>query len=419
VSLERLAERCRAAGMVAQIEDLRLREDGVGVRQALIINVPAARGTRRVHIVNDPERQDELDAIVDSDIPVCRFIDGYDAIWSEAGQFVEARLTFGGLGGSLTFLYGLRRIVGAVNVEDHAHGAPILTVVSPDNARTLSIRTASLEHDVMVRGRVVYRSFVVRIDGLAISTHDSAKNALESIANSFLFQLDRVTGVPAYLAPERIRFRQFGGRETGNPTFPRFSYDVDAMALYWHARSADTNRLSFLGYYQVLEYYFPVHATAYAQHQLQAILKDPLFDPSNDADIARVLDVAKRLAGKGGAGDESSQLEATVRACVDEEALREFIGAREERAGFLAKPSVLVEFKINIGNEKKDAKVDLLGDVSRRLYGIRNAIVHSKHEETRERILPFSVEDARLTHDVDLIRHIAIRVLNRGSRTLT
>lgn len=419
MSLDRLAERCRAAGIDVKIATVQPDPDEPATPftpdRVLTMNIPAARQTRRVRIVEFPNRQEWLTKIGESDIPESKFIEGYDAIWSSSKHFVEGQLALATPrpGAVSQFLHAVDAMTGhrETHPEDDNRGRG-LTLRSPDGALTLSVGGASIEHSAMVRGATyihVPPPVTVRVDGLAVTTHDAAKSALEELANGVLFQIDRLTGAAAYLAPQsgptpRRRERT----ESGRLAFPRFAYDSAPMALYWHARSSDTNRLRFLGYYQVLEHYFPVYATAQAQHQLQAILKDELFDASKETDIAKVLGVAMRLSSRAGGFDEYAQLEATIRACVDENVLREFIAASQDRSDALAKPTVLPKSKV-------DGKSDLLGEVSRRMHDIRNAIVHTKSGDIRERILPFSPQDIALGADVELIRHVAIRVLNRGS----
>ena len=62
---------------------------------------------------------------------------------------------------------------------------------------------------------------------------------------------------------------------------------------------------------------------------------------------------------------------------------------------------------------------DHRGAVAKRIYAIRNRIVHTKGGfEEREPLLPFDPETRYLRHDIELVEFLARKVLVASSRPL-
>lgn len=146
-------------------------------------------------------------------------------------------------------------------------------------------------------------------------------------------------------------------------------------------------------------------------------MKDPTFRNDRDADIGRVLSI---VAGSGrGFGDEKSQLRATLNACLDPTALREFLNEEAERADFFsAKQKGLTDHKIPLGAKDADLRIP----VADLIYDIRCKIVHTKGESTDgevELLLPFSKEAELLFHDIELMQYVARQVLIAASAPMS
>jgi len=110
---------------------------------------------------------------------------------------------------------------------------------------------------------------------------------LEKVANAFFFEIDLILGIPFILEKERrvIRSRKGTANVTGKQlTFPSSQHDSRAMSLYWYARlSRGMPLLQFLGFYQVVEFYYPMYSEQDAIQRVKIILKDPRFDAHNDS----------------------------------------------------------------------------------------------------------------------------------------
>jgi hypothetical protein len=284
----------------------------------------------------------------------------------------------------------------------------------------VSLQSASKALNVLTEGPS-RQGLSLAISGLDLSRHE-ALDLLERVANSILFQIDLMLGIPLALGRRRRAMRRGMPRRRTSAAadlqFPRHEYDKAPISLYWYGRSATgMPLLQFLAYYQVVEFYFPTYSQVEARRKIQNVLKEPSFRADRDTDIARILS-AVRSHGGVGFGDERSQLRATLRECVDSEALREFLTLSEDRQDFLsAKTKGLSDHKIPIAN----VNADLRDDVADRIYDIRCRIVHTKGEGRNgevELLLPFSKQAEQMHYDIELVEYVAQRTLISSSSPL-
>lgn len=270
----------------------------------------------------------------------------------------------------------------------------------------------------------IARTLTLQVRGVEVTTHDDAVELLERVGNSVLFQIDLSLGLALTLERSRRDFtapwRYKGELKSSNPLPPvRFEYDREPMSLYWSGKAASAMPLfQFLAYYQVLEFYFPVYSEMEAQRTLRNVVKDPTFDPMRDADVARLLEAIK-VGSKGRTfGNEADQLEATIRYCVSADDLRDFLVSEDEdRYKFFTSDNSkkIVRERVSV-REKSD---DHRGAVAKRIYAIRNRIVHTKGGyEDQEPLLPFDPETKYLWHDIDLVEFLVRKVLIASSRSL-
>jgi hypothetical protein len=268
------------------------------------------------------------------------------------------------------------------------------------------------------------RVLTIRIEGVSISRHDQAVAILEKVANSILFQLDLLLGFPMYLAVEG-KTRDYypylpKGKEQGDLVFPKYQYDTQPMSLYWYAKTATgMPLLQYLAYYQVVEFYFPVYAEKATHEIARRILKDPTFNPNQEANISQLLGAIKPFLAKGGYGDERAALIATIKECITTQELRNYLTEDNSRADFFkTKYQITASSKISLDRDT----ADILTEVANRIYEIRCKIVHTKSTESGQStdlLLPFSMEAQQLSFDIELIQFIARKVLIASSTPIT
>ncbi len=271
------------------------------------------------------------------------------------------------------------------------------------------------------------RRITLKIAGSKVQTHDSAKDALEKIANSIFFQIDLNFEIAMNLQSQRESYidrrnkrmrKQKSIDVSATLKEPKYEYDNEPISLYWYAKeSANMPIFQFLAYYQSIEFYFPIYSSFEAKQKIQSLIKDPRFNPNKDSDISKIISTVKVSSSGKSFGSEREQLKSTLTACTNNNELLEFFKSDDKRFDFYAenKGKSIAKQKVSAKNETSD----FLAEVSERIYEIRCRIVHSKASEGNfDALLPYSSEVKDLNYDIELIEFLSRRVLITSSRPL-
>lgn len=428
--IQKIKKRCEKEGLTTKEYKKEIEfidEDEPTVREGLIIQIPEERDFKNI-ILTDTE---ELPEVAKSKFHKFKFIKGYEAVWSSELGVIECELQSEELLRPPSFI--IRRLSKYFETDDKNGKKEVTSFEfpSPKEGLKVIIGMGSTEHSILrsfqremfFRGRIRHRP-TIRFEGVTLKTHNEVRDFLLRIGNTILFQIDLVTNLPVHLASDRelLRDMRISRRKTSNKeqTFksPSYEYDNEAMSLYWYARTA-TNMplLQFLAFYQVIEYYFPQYSYREAQQRIKNVIKDPVFDPNKDGDIAQILNIVKVTSKGKSFGDERDQIKATINHCIDNNSLRAYFEESESRKEFFdvqKKQKGLVKQKISFSNTEHDIRTE----VANRLYDIRCRIVHTKDEGDKELLLPFSPEVSQLQHDIDLVEFVARKVLIAGGRPI-
>lgn len=444
--LDELRRRCEAAGLQfddSEVEDFeKYAAEDLGDDHPLFaswITFPRGRKTRDVEVELLP-RLPLVRWFLREPFEEYTYLGRFEASWSRARRLIECNLVDATSNALLWTqepwrLGGVAKTLGLEisdppDPDERVSLTPIgglkVSIGPSSNMQTMLSHSYDVGpyEDEETAQQEIPRTLTLRIEGAEVSRHDDAVELLERVGNAVLFGVDLSLGLALTLERERTGShgpatpkREDGGVVSLPPV--RFEYDREPMGLYWYAKSASgLPLLRFLVNYQVMEFYFPVYSEAEAQRTLRNVLKDPSFDPSRDADVARLLSAIKVGAKGRTYGNESEQLEATIRASVTADDLRDFlISGNEERYRFYTSDEAkkIVAETIPVRRESDDHR----GAVAKRIYAIRNRIVHTKGSfEEREPLLPFDREAAHLGHDVELVEFLAQKVLIASSRPL-
>ncbi|MBO0914186.1 MULTISPECIES: hypothetical protein [Streptomyces] len=285
----------------------------------------------------------------------------------------------------------------------------------------------------MRRGRVPGTSrpdkfTTLRISGVTATRHDEALRILKRVSDSLFFELDLRFDTALKVAPARparyVRRRRSledPGEGGGSVTrSPRTQYAEKPLSLYWYARSAvGLPLLEFLAYYQVLEYHFRSYSRRGTLDKIRHELRDPRFDVEDDSDLERILTLTSQ-SGEG-FGSEREQLKATVRGCVAESHVRDFIKNDPWLTEHFDADPLKGVTGIDANNKKTG--YDLLSQLADRVYDIRCRIVHAKEDgkapgEKTSLLLPFSKEVESLGPDIALVKFLAQKCLIAGASRL-
>jgi hypothetical protein len=418
-SIEAVAHDESREPKVAPAAFMRLKEycDGHGLKSTIDltepfenINVELQNGRffRTVYIGTE----DAASALLKYHLEDLVFLGSYSAICSCKEGWIEAAVRQHGSlppifpGVSLRNIFGATALRGGdpADIEIPAGGGPTLRLTEKRGILWL----------------LDYGSpFYVRIEGIVLNEHDKALKLLEELTNSLFLQIDFRFDVPLTLGREsfrlRNRFRSSGQLdEDPHVAYPRYSYEGTPSSLYWYARSAQgMPLLQFLAFYQCIEFFFPRYSRQETIAKIKNVLKDPAFDGSKDSCINVMLNAI--LEGRRGSPlpEERKQLGATLKACVDPTALRDFLTETDDRKLYYAKDyKEISDKKISLSD------AGLTDQTAERVYDIRCKVVHTKNldvGEGDEMILPFSTEADLMMEDVELIKFLARKVLIASS----
>ena len=414
-TVKRAEQICQQAGLETRREELADAHFSIGI--------PNGRYTRWI-----PAHDIEAEAIVSAGtLPRLIALGDYDALLNINSLEIEAAVRSPTpMGPSsvlrLRHLPGVQRAVPSKLVNEVREPWMLPFAADEDQRWSAAIGSAAEEFSLFTyRGRA---GVTLRIGKATSAGHDEALRFLEERASSILFELDlrygvslNLSRVPIFLRSARtnaeghVQYRARRRREISReaPHLPRNRYPEKPLALYWYARSAENMPLlQYLASYQVLEYYFPIYYQRETLDRMKQELLDPRFSPQNDTHLTRLLSLVNPQ-GKN-FSNERDQLRATVRACVSQERLADYLTDEGREQFFSGKQQVKNVARL----DQKNKNIDLRDQVANRIYDIRCRIVHTKSEagdQYPELLLPFSEEAESLGFDIDLIQFLAQRVL--------
>ncbi|MCA0156404.1 hypothetical protein LB823_09345 [Tsukamurella sp. M9C] len=233
------------------------------------------------------------------------------------------------------------------------------------------------------------------------------------IASSFLYELAARNGALLALAPRTENTQSPAKKHrtiVDEVRYPSTRINSEVSELFQFAEAVNLNRpLSFLSYYQVLEYYFPLATTQDTVRRLRKEIRDVRFNPDANEDLLRVV----KIAGASARVTEEEQLKLLVHEVADETRIREFVMHEDVRAHFGKRGKITVRQPINTGQSISSAA--LLTQVAERIYFIRNRIVHSKDDPRfadAPILLPRSGEAEALGPDIEVVRMLAIDAIS-------
>ncbi|MGW3642917.1 hypothetical protein [Streptomyces sp. NPDC005131] len=233
-----------------------------------------------------------------------------------------------------------------------------------------------------------------------------SENSLD-IASRMIFELDIRNGISLILSPrERVRVSFDAPKDATRIRFPRVKVPREVAALFSFAsETLDNPPYVFLSYYQVLEHFLPLAHLRDGIKVLRRELRDPFFDENKDSTLIKLMNSIERTKQVS----EEDQLKVLLRDFVREGKIAEFFNSTAMKH-FGSKGPISGVPDISM-HPKSDP---LSTQVAKRVYALRNRIVHAKDDPKYDSIpvlLPRSAEANSLKPDVALARLLATEVL--------
>ena len=399
----------------------RVNQDGPSQRIELLM--PAGRSKRSVIVT--PQN---IGVVLQAEFVEVAFVPGLAATYNRQTGIIEA--TFRSLGQTTDNAYFLASLVSThgINLAEARPGALfdveyedshttrrsrdpqdyVLSISNRSGTRVEIFAGVTLAAISERRSRPAWTMRLFHRQGAAL---DNVSEFIHEFASALFFEISLKYRIQLGLTPHSSEPRRRAFATTQQliaaepPTIPTQRYPQEAASLYMYGASArGMPLLQYLSYYQVLEYFFPLHSKAHLVARFRMALKDPRFSPNSDADISKLV----QLLPSGGRYTEPEQLKATLGACVDPDALREFIATNPE--GLVGVESFKGIHSINLQNQKES----IVDQVATRVYEIRCRIVHTKDGRgpgDAEMFLPFGAESKKLDNDIMLVQYLAEKVI--------
>ncbi|MFE4962318.1 hypothetical protein [Streptomyces sp. NPDC056660] len=227
------------------------------------------------------------------------------------------------------------------------------------------------------------------------------------IVSRMIFELDIRNGISLILTPrERVRVSFDAPSEVPRIRFPKVKVPREVAALFSFAsETLDNPPYVFLSYYQVLEHFLPLAHRRDALKVLKRELRDPFFDENKDSALIKLMNSIERTKQVS----EEDQLKVLLRDFVRAEKITEFFESADMKH-FSNKGPISGVPEVTT-HPKSDP---LPTQVAKRVYALRNRIVHAKDDPKYDSIpvlLPRSTEANSLKPDVALARLLATEVL--------
>lgn len=427
--------------LVKKIDEAKLKHNIVVkddiTHKPFYFEVPKEREFEKLYIAS---LNQNLPLLLESNFQDYKFIKGYEAIWSSKHKKIEFEINcFIGIMDMLQEIIDIdykevkeNSCCDSMQAKELFLGYRKIKVASNKDIN-IFVGKASKEFECLsglkLLGSIKMNmkdKMTVHIENIDVETHKDAEGLLKKMGYSLLFQLNALLEIPITMQYERVNMlttiddvhlAYLKVKESTKVKLLdiKYEYDNESMVLYLDGKNFNQSPLNqFLSYYQCLEFYFPIYSNLYIKDRVQKLLKDPLFDPTIDSNITKILSII-RSNKNSEVWDERKQLETVIRSCLDQDHIKEFVSSNREIKEFYEKGSWKKISNKCINFNSKN--IDIIHEVSERIYDIRCRIVHKKSSEDREvLILPYSQEIRFLRCDIKIIEYLARKVLIDNSR---
>jgi len=263
--------------------------------------------------------------------------------------------------------------------------------------------------------RVLFNSIKIRTGNIK----DLTKK--KKLANSFCFKLSTSIDQSFILSKNlsKIYAKYLGSFSADYDILvPKKMFNEDLIYYYQMGLSSQLPVLQYLFYYLVIEYYFEKTFSEEWIKHFKDRINDPNFKRNEDNNIKILMEeIYSKFNYRPKSIDEQKALELILEKFVDIEKLKENIEIFD-KSYFEYLKNNMPSFALKNPKIKNECLIDfcksnVFARLAKRIYLIRNSIVHSK-ESFENKFKPFEDEE-ELSEEIPLIRLIAEDViLNSG-----
>ena len=271
----------------------------------------------------------------------------------------------------------------------------------------------------------LFTNLRVFFNSLKIRTKKKRKlDSMKRIANSFCFKLSSSTNQPIILSKDLSKkYTQYLDSISSDYDLvvPEKLYKDNLIYYYQMALSTQMPVLQYLFFYQIIEYFFEnSYFESWIEFFKERIKKPNIIDNENRNIKQLINEIYYKYNYRPNKINESKALELTLEKYIRIEKLEEDISWFKFYIEYYKKE--MASFAINESDDKNlflidfNEKENIFQKLAKRIYAIRNSLVHSK-ESFENRFKPFEDEE-ELIKEIPLIRIIAEEIIFNSGEEL-
>lgn len=358
-----------------------------------------------------------IDILADTKILDYRFVPDYNAVWSQEYRVVECEIETNSLRNSF-FRKFFNNNLEEEKFELNINGFNVEITGPSDELTVLNLYKAKPQYIPVYNSPSRFENFreysiVVRITDVNVETAKQAQELVETIIESLCFDVSyrfNCLFVPS-VPKKRVRITEktdFVSQEL----VVNNKIDKKALSYYWSAESTvGLPLICFLGYYQVVEYFYSYFSESRLRNQIANIIKDPKFDVHNYKDLNKIITANRDSFNKN---KDQNKLELTIDNCVDASEFREWFESDNDRVTYFRGKNCTRVSDIKIDSKSTS---ELLRQARERFYAIRCRIVHT--DTSNESTINISPRDdiKDFSFDIEIAKYFAQKVLIASSKS--
>jgi hypothetical protein len=261
--------------------------------------------------------------------------------------------------------------------------------------------------------REAFRRFsTIKIDAIENSPHFNKKAKLLKVAEASLFHFAYGYGFGYNLSQswERTIYR-LNRRRRDSVQFPRRTYNSDLVSYYQLALSSDSLMLGYLALYKILEYFYLSAAEVELHKRLVEKLIAPEFSHSKVSQLRQLTSIVKKHDQRM---DEQRMLSTVIEHYFMPDEIVDWVNEYENSSERYYTTSQTVFGQTHSLDINPD---NIAASLAKRIYHIRNAIVHNKEGEA-PRFIPFSGQERVLSKEIPIVLFLAEQLILKTGEDL-
>lgn len=256
-------------------------------------------------------------------------------------------------------------------------------------------------HDLPHLRAIFDRMMTIKIEILSDNNLKYKETDFRALAEAALFNASyaRGTGLSLSRSWERNYYRHSLEREQ-DIQFPRRTYNADLLAHYHLALSSDSLILAYLSLYKILEYFYVSAGETIFHKRLKEKLISPGFSPAKSSQLRDLVNMVRKFDQKT---NEEKMLANVIEQYFMSDEIADWLHDPDNTAG---QHYTTIQTVFGLSH-KVDLNADqLASSLAKRVYHLRNALVHNK-EGDLPRFIPFTGQEDVLTKELPLILFLA------------